>query len=185
MNALEPALRLCLFVIFASAAVGKLRSQAAFDRFSAGLAAFGFGEGLFSRGVACLVVAAESGAASGLLIWPPVGYALSALLLLAFITLIAHALWRGRAASCNCFGASSEPLGPAHLLRNVVMLAIALTGQAVAPLSVTLELRPEHLAVGAGGALAGWLLTRWEDLVFLVRPARKRALNVRGDRPAP
>ena len=47
-------------------------------------------------------------------------------LLVAFTTLIAVRLARGERPSCACFGAwSAEPIGPTHVVRNVVLMALA------------------------------------------------------------
>ncbi len=44
--------------------------------------------------------------------------------LLAFTVLLAVSLARGLDLSCGCFGTSSEPVSPLHLLRNVGLLAL-------------------------------------------------------------
>ncbi len=45
-------------------------------------------------------------------------------MLLAFTVLLAVSLARGLDLSCGCFGTSSEPVSPLHLLRNVGLLAL-------------------------------------------------------------
>lgn len=55
--------------------------------------------------------------------WPAVG-AIAVLLL--FTALIVRHLIAGRAPDCACFGAwSSKPVGRGHLVRNTILLAIA------------------------------------------------------------
>jgi uncharacterized membrane protein YphA (DoxX/SURF4 family) len=57
----------------------------------------------------------------------PVAAALAGVVLLAFTGLLILNLARGRRPPCACFGASSRrPIGPGSLVRNVVLLALAL-----------------------------------------------------------
>ena len=57
----------------------------------------------------------------------PAAAALAGLVLLAFTGLVVLNLARGRRPPCACFGASSRrPIGPGSLVRNVVLLALAL-----------------------------------------------------------
>ena len=57
----------------------------------------------------------------------PAAAALAGLVLLAFTGLLILNLARGRRPPCACFGASSRrPIGPESLVRNVVLLALAL-----------------------------------------------------------
>jgi hypothetical protein len=57
----------------------------------------------------------------------PIPAVLAALLLLAFSVAIARQLVDGRHPPCACFGAwSQRPLGEGHLLRNAVLIVVAL-----------------------------------------------------------
>ena len=57
--------------------------------------------------------------------------AVAIVLLVAFTTLIVLRLREGRHPPCACFGAwSAKPLGPGHVVRNVVLLAIAVVALA-------------------------------------------------------
>ena len=58
----------------------------------------------------------------------PVITGMIALVLLAvFSFLIVRQLWLGHRPVCACFGAwSSRPLGPEHVVRNVILMALAL-----------------------------------------------------------
>lgn len=56
--------------------------------------------------------------------WPAV---VALAMLLAFTALIGVALSQGRHPPCACFGAwSARPIGPGHLARNGVLIAVAL-----------------------------------------------------------
>ena len=58
----------------------------------------------------------------------PAAAALAGLVLLVFTGLLIVNLARGRRPPCACFGASSRrPIGPGSLVRNLVLLALAVT----------------------------------------------------------
>ncbi|MFC4589316.1 MauE/DoxX family redox-associated membrane protein [Sphaerisporangium corydalis] len=130
-------------LVFLASAVAKLRDLPGFRRSLPALAPVGAG---LVRPLAMLVVALEA-ATPILLVTPPAtsyGFALACALLIAFSAAIAVALRRGRQAPCRCFGASSTPIGPRHLVRNATLLGIAGLGW----------LAPERLFPPAGGAVA-------------------------------
>jgi uncharacterized membrane protein YphA (DoxX/SURF4 family) len=119
--------RCVLGLVFAVSAFGKLRG---FAGFRAGLAAMGVLPAPAVGPVAVLVVALE--VAVPLLLIPnatvPSGLALSALLLAGFGAAIAVTLRRGTGAACPCFGPASRPFGRRHLLRNGLLVVLALAG---------------------------------------------------------
>jgi uncharacterized membrane protein YphA (DoxX/SURF4 family) len=56
---------------------------------------------------------------------------LAVALLIAFTVLIVQRLREGRHPPCACFGAwSAKPLGPGHLARNAVLIAVGLVAVA-------------------------------------------------------
>jgi hypothetical protein len=91
------------------------------------------------------------------------GFVGAAALLLVFTVAIGLMLRREERMPCHCFGAGDVPLGPAHVVRNVVLLALAvigpLGGAGYAPAGVALA--------GAGGVLVAALAVRFDDLVDL------------------
>jgi len=78
---------------------------------------------------------------------------------------------RGNTAPCRCFGASSTPLGPRHLVRNALLLAVAAAGLAGVLTPGALEL-PGTLVAGAAGLVVGAMITVFDDIADLVKPAR-------------
>jgi hypothetical protein len=78
-------------------------------------------------------------------------------------------LRRGEPAPCHCFGVQDAPLGPAHLVRNLVLLAFAVVGT-LSPAG-TYDAGAVALAV-ASGALVAVLAVRLDDLVALFSPPR-------------
>jgi uncharacterized membrane protein YphA (DoxX/SURF4 family)/thiol-disulfide isomerase/thioredoxin len=123
MASLALVARLLLAVVFAVAAVGKLR-----DREGSRQALADFGAPAVPVRLAILLPLAELAVAAALI---PTGSArwgaIGALVLLAvFPVAIAVNLGRGNTPDCNCFGSiGSAPVGPATLARNVVLLAPA------------------------------------------------------------
>jgi hypothetical protein len=75
---------------------------------------------------------------------------------------------------CRCFGASSLPLGPWHVGRNVVLAAAATTGAAiVAPMHPA---QPAGVALAAaGGLLLGGVAATLDDIVGLFQPFENEA----------
>jgi uncharacterized membrane protein YphA (DoxX/SURF4 family) len=116
--------RLVLAGVFGVAAAAKL---AAPDETRATLEEFGLGERA-ARIAAPVLPLAEAAVAVALLIAPTarVGAIGAAVLLGLFSLAVAVNLARGRRPDCNCFGTvHSAPIGPATLVRNLVLLAVA------------------------------------------------------------
>jgi hypothetical protein len=71
--------------------------------------------------------------------------------------------------ACQCFGADGGPLSGRHLVRNGVLLLVATCGLVLASPSIEFPV-PQVAACPAvlAGVVGGVLLTRWDDLAFLV-----------------
>ncbi len=100
----------------------------------------------------------------------PMGLALAAALLVTFTVAIAGTIRRRRAVTCQCFGTSTTPVGPAHLIRNGVLLVCAiaglLTGLAADPGPVV----PEILAAAAlTGLVAAAVVVLTDQIAELFR----------------
>ncbi|WP_338106211.1 MauE/DoxX family redox-associated membrane protein [Micromonospora zingiberis] len=161
-------------LVLTVSSVSKVRGLRAFAAFAASLPAFGVPRRL-ARPVAGGVTAAETAVAIGLAASPLVGVGfataalLSAAVLFTVLTgAVVTALRRPGRAACNCFGRGAEPLGPTHVVRNLLLTAAAVTGAA----TVTPEPgHPAGLTVAAAtGALLAGLVVRWDDLTYLLRP---------------
>ena len=67
------------------------------------------------------------GAALVLQLVPPLPAVVALALLVAFTVLIAVRLREGKRPACACFGAwSAKPIGPSHLVRNGMLIVLAL-----------------------------------------------------------
>ncbi|MER5768476.1 MauE/DoxX family redox-associated membrane protein [Streptomyces sp. NPDC001985] len=168
------ACRILLIGVFLTAVAGKARSRTAFAAFERSLAGLGLLPARLSRAVAVSVIAAESATVVLLVPAPtvPLGFALGALLLLGFSAGIALALRRGRRAPCRCFGASAAPLGPVHVVRNLLLAAAGAAG-AVLVAAGPADGWPPHpggAAIACASALVVVVLTvRLDDLTELLR----------------
>ncbi|MBP2704099.1 hypothetical protein JOL79_09785 [Microbispora sp. RL4-1S] len=128
MGYLLVALRLLTGIVFVVSAAGKLRGRDAYARFRAATA--GLAPGLPSGPLAAAVAGGEV-AVAPLLAWGPavpLGFGVACVLLAGFTVGIAFALRRGARPSCQCFGASSVPIGPVDLARDLLLLAVAASG---------------------------------------------------------
>ena len=150
--------------VFLASAISKLRHFGEFTRSLPALAPVRPGQ---VRPLAVAVVATEA-AVPVLLLFPATvfyGFALAGALLAVFTAAIGTALKRGRRAPCRCFGASSTPLGPSHLVRNAILLISTLAG------GLALDAQPPQaaglvvaIAVGLVGAI---LIVAMDDIAFL------------------
>ncbi|MEV0195050.1 MauE/DoxX family redox-associated membrane protein [Nonomuraea sp. NPDC050691] len=161
--------RVLLAVVFFAAVVGKARSRQGFAEFRDSVAAIG--PRWLPAGPAAVAVVAGEAAAVVLLAVPGTrlaGYALAAVLLIVFCAGIARAVLARQSVRCQCFGAGGGLLGPQHLVRNGLLVAVAVVGALAggAPTSA-----PAMLVALVTGAFLGLLTTRWEDVAFLLVPA--------------
>ena len=128
MDLLELGCRAALLVVFALAIAGKMRGRASWEAFVQTVGAFGLPSSWPRAPAAAAIVGMEAAATACLIAAPSLGYALSLGLLAIFTAVLGLALRRGQRTPCRCFGASERPIGPAHVARNVALLAVAAAG---------------------------------------------------------
>ncbi|TDC96090.1 hypothetical protein E1292_38800 [Nonomuraea deserti] len=163
--------RVLLAVVFTAAVVGKARSRQGLAGFRDVVAAVG-PRWLPAGPVAGVVVAGEAGAVV-LLVVPgmrPAGYAVAAVLLVVFCAGIARAVLARQSVRCQCFGAGGGLLGPRHLVRNGLLVAVAVAGASAGGVPASAQ---GVLVAVVAGAFLGLLTIRWEDVAFLLVPARR------------
>lgn len=153
MGEIELGLRVMLGGVFL-VAVTKLRSQpgrAAFLDQVRVLAQVPVG---LTRALAVAVASGEVAALPLLAIprWADAGFLLTGFLLCGFLASTAWALHRGSTVSCRCFGFGTAAMGQAHLWRNSLLLAAAVTGFLLPGGAVSNGAR---LTVAVFGGLAG------------------------------
>jgi thiol-disulfide isomerase/thioredoxin len=168
--------RLLLAAILLTAGIAKL-----LDRYGTGrtLRSFRVPERLV--GPASLALpAAEIALAAGLLVTPlaRVSAGAGAALFGLFIAGIAAALRRGEAPDCHCFGQlHSEPAGTSTLVRNGLLVAVALTCAALAPQSLPSWFQDRTAAELTSLALGAMLLLALASL----RSARTEVAAARAE----
>ncbi|MFB7026185.1 MULTISPECIES: MauE/DoxX family redox-associated membrane protein [unclassified Streptomyces] len=162
--------RCALTLTLLTSAVGKLRAPGDLGRTVADL---GFVPQRLTGATAVAVIAAEVAAA--LLIWLPGATGAAAFLgagalLVAFTAVLVVLIRREDDVSCACFGASRTPVGPAHLVRNGVLLAVCGLGVVALARGADAVVPPEPPAAFAAGAIAvvvGVLLIATDTLAGL------------------
>lgn len=124
MNAFAPASAAILATVFLIAGLSKARSLGTFVE---GLADFRLIPKRAVVFVGQAVVVAELATGVGVIVAPPYGALLAALLLCVFTAVVLISIARGNGGiSCACFGQSSEsPIGPHLVVRNVGLAALA------------------------------------------------------------
>ncbi|MFG1948730.1 MauE/DoxX family redox-associated membrane protein [Nonomuraea sp. NPDC048826] len=161
----QVACQVVLAVVFAVSAVTKIRSVAALRAFASSLTAVPSG----SRMTVAVGVAGAEAAVPFLMLVPPLGLALSGLLLAGFTAVIVASMRAGVRTPCRCFGGSATPLGPVHVTRNALLLLVVVTGL-IALVRPGGQAPLEGLAVAASAGLVGAvLLIVLDDIVDLVK----------------
>ncbi|TYB53468.1 methylamine utilization protein MauE [Nonomuraea sp. PA05] len=173
------AARCALGIVFLAAVAGKVRGREAFEAFRRSVPALvPLPRGRVQAALPATVVAVES--ATVLLLTTeftaPAGLGLAGAVLLAFSLGIRYALRSGSRTPCNCFSTSSAPLSSRHLVRNAVLIAVAVTGLAAsfAQASSAQAGAQTHpagavLALAAGGLIALFAVFT-DDLADLLNP---------------
>ena len=141
------ACRATLAVVFVASAFSKVRSRKALLEFGDSVRALKLVPRGLGNATAAMVALAEAAAA---------------VLLAVFTAVIGYALARGTRVTCRCFGASGAEFGRHHLVRNLVLVAAAVTvfaGADTAPDNVA----DAVLALVLGGT-AAICAVRWDDL---------------------
>jgi hypothetical protein len=102
---------------------------------------------------------------------PAVGFATAVGLLSVLSVGIAVILRRGVVVRCRCFGAGTEQLGRRHLVRNLALLGIAMSGQLAGVAVADIEPFPSagFLVSIGGGMVIAPLFVWFDDLVELFR----------------
>jgi hypothetical protein len=120
--------RLVFGLVFVVSLVSKTRSRHRYAEFVAAVP--GLAPGIPAGLAAPAVIAGEAAVVVAVVLpgTAAVGFAVAALLLIAFTAGIVGAIRREQKVSCQCFGASSVPVGPAHVVRNGFLLLVATAG---------------------------------------------------------
>lgn len=133
------------------------------------LGQLGFGRRTGLAGGA-LVVGEAGTAVLVLLPWTAAAGAVLAIALFAVLTAGVVVVLRKRMkVRCACFGSNGATLAPVHVVRNAILLLCAVAATATAWAGPVDSVAAVAVAAVAGGLLAV-LLTRLDDLAFLIAP---------------
>ncbi|MFC4589605.1 MauE/DoxX family redox-associated membrane protein [Sphaerisporangium corydalis] len=172
------ACRGLIILVFAVAVAGKARNAAAFASFEASVRALKVAPRPMTRPLAVAVVAGEL-AVPPLLAFPATvvaGFAVAAVLLVAFLAAIVSALRRGTAATCRCFGVSEAPFAWRHVVRNALLTSVAVTGIVCAATGGPSPVHPAGAAVSiAVAAFLAFLVVIMDELAALFGPVARRS----------
>lgn len=157
-------IRFILAALFVTAGAAKLADPKGAEK-----AARGFGVSGISARFGPVVLSATEIVIGGLLVFPAtswIGAIGAAILLVAFVVMMAYQHAKGNAPDCHCFGQlHSEPVGIKSIVRNVIFLAPALlllyrgpNVQGLALQQITTEMVPTILGGLSVIMLAGALL---------------------------
>lgn len=169
MTSLVLAVRLVLGLIFLAALASKVRGRDAYRGFVGSLAGLPWLPVRLTGALAGAVVLAEAGTV-GLLTVPatvPAGLGAAAVTLAAFLTGVAVSTRRGARLPCRCFGSSGAVMGTRHLVRNALLLALALAGLAATAVPAAGVSPAESVLVGGLSLIAAVLVVRLDDLAYL------------------
>jgi Methylamine utilisation protein MauE len=182
---------LCLAgYVFAASGAVKLRSRRAYSSFRDGLRETGLVPERRLPYITAVLCSAEAAIAAGLLttaVLTAVAASGAALLAESVLTAascltgvltvgVAVVIRRGTRARCACFGAaSSRPIGRAHLVRNLSLLAVVCVGLATVPLTQPRPVMVGTLLAAAVSGVAALLFIRWDDLADLLAPIPRPA----------
>lgn len=169
--------RAALAAVFLCSSVLKARGL---DEFDESVQRLGRIPRRYARPTGLAVVGCEAGTAVLLAVPAAQGYgfALAAAQLAVFTALLVAAVRsaRGGAAAvrCACFGAGSSVVGRLHIVRNAVLLALALLGCALWSVGADGSGAPQRGAQTAValGLLLGLVVVLLEDLAFLYETER-------------
>ncbi|HSK95695.1 MAG TPA: MauE/DoxX family redox-associated membrane protein [Euzebyales bacterium] len=154
--------------VFLAAALTKVRNRASWEAFVSAVSE------LVPMGAAplgALVVGVELAVAVLVALPATVtaGLLLATGTLVAFSIAIWSALRRGVAVACRCFGWSDAPVSQAHLVRNGVLIVLAVVGLVAGQAAGGAVLHPAGIAVGVAAALVLIVLvTTVDDLAWLL-----------------
>ncbi|MEU4835765.1 MauE/DoxX family redox-associated membrane protein [Streptosporangium sp. NPDC023615] len=165
----------CRFLIaltFAASVLGKIRGKVAYRGFVA--ATQRLAPTLPTRVTALAVIAAEI-----LIIFLLVaqvtlsyGFIAAALLFVTFTFSLVKARLRGDEESCHCFGKSTEPIGVAHIARNIILIVVSCCGAVLSLLSQTSSISYEAGGVGAAfiaAFIGATVIVLSDDISFLLK----------------
>jgi hypothetical protein len=110
---------------------------------------------------------------------PRVGFALATGLLALLTAVVIRAVRGGVLAECRCFGRSGSLMGNAMIVRNLLLMALAVSGTILSPTTPTTD--PVYLALALiVGCILAVFFTRYYDHLIRVIVKRRASANAHG-----
>ncbi len=187
------ACRVLVATVFAVSSITKVRNRSAWRSFSSWLAGLPV-PALSAAGAPAILTAAEA-AVVVLVVSPGLaqaglaldtarfGLAAATALCLALLAGLSLAVRRGAREPCHCFGASSEPLGFQHIIRNALLVLVAAAGSVCAAVGGNAASGAQAGLTVIGGFCAALLLVFWVDISALVIPPVGQVIPPAGAQP--
>lgn len=157
--------------------LGALRGRTAYRAFVTATAQLLAVSERTGRLLAALTVAAEAGVVATLTVSVTLtaGFVAATGLLSCFTAVLLRALHRGTDRACHCFGASGAPVGPHHVVRDLVLIVAAATGLVARLVAPPGGYHAAGVLLTAFVVLVGVLLvSRLDDLATLWRTPTQR-----------
>jgi hypothetical protein len=174
MQYLAIGCRTAVVVVFLLAVTGKVLGAGAFAEFTRSVAQLKAAPPRLVPVVARATVLAEALTVLllgiGIRIIAVIGFSLAIVLGVLFSQAILRSIRSGNRTACRCFGRSSSPLGPRHLVRNGLLLAVTVVGLASSWAGDSAEPAGALVAVLAGLFL-GLIIASFDDLAQLLAPS--------------
>lgn len=156
--------RCVLATVFTLAFIGKVRTRSGFGQFVVSIQRLAHLPSSAAAVVAVVITMSEGGTV--LLLALPgttdLGFILAGGLILIFITVVLRGSLSGVTAECRCFGKAAV-IGVAMVLRNAILLAVAVSGLLMKPAGKMDDLTYTALALLAG-CCGGIAFVRYYDV---------------------
>ncbi|MER5549018.1 MauE/DoxX family redox-associated membrane protein [Streptomyces sp. NPDC002589] len=166
MNLLLISCQLILTVVFLVSAIFKVRD---IDTFAGRVRpALPSRVARHSYSVGVLVVFLEFATVVLLLFVPYVGFLESAVLLIAFTVHLVRVIRSGVQVPCGCAGSSEAPTSRVHVVRNLLLLVMAVTGSSLSALAVG-HLQLNHLVLLGPATIIGLGILYLQELTDLLK----------------
>lgn len=177
--------RCLLAAVFAAAFAGKTRGAQRFRRFATSIQTMAILPERMATPAGAVVVAGE-GLTVALLLIPATiraGFASAAILLIVFIGVVIRSVRGGIVAECRCFGNAGSIMSNAMIVRNALLLALAVPGMVWRPtvsVDSTASVVGIALALLAGFAAAAAFIRYYDRLVRLLVQRRYSTVSAGG-----
>ncbi|MFC0626471.1 MauE/DoxX family redox-associated membrane protein [Kribbella deserti] len=176
--------RAMLAAVFLAAFLGKAKTRESFRGFARSVQGLAKLPSDRVAWILATIVVAGEGLAAALLVSPlapRLGFVIGGLMLLVFTGVVVRSVRAGIFAECRCFGGRGAIMSAAMVGRNLVLLAVAITGAALPAASLLEQPLVSLPAVVVGIALAVLVIRYYDDFVRLLLRRHATATAAHGE----